>query len=279
MNEYYLKTAQCDSVKVGNISIGGGSPPVFIAGPCVIENEKLTIEIALSLKAIAEENSIPLLFKASFDKANRSSITSFRGPGIKSGLQTLKKVKELTGLAIVTDIHLPEQAEAAAEHVDVIQIPAFLSRQTDLLTAAAKTGKVVNVKKGQFLSPNEMKNVINKLRDSGCEKILITERGSSFGYNNLVVDFRSLPIMRSLGCPVIFDGTHSVQLPGGEGKQSGGDRRFVFPLVRAAKAVGIDGIFLEVHPTPSKALCDGPNSIDINQFTELVREVKSIPSF
>jgi len=279
LNEYYLKTAQCDSVKVGNISIGGGSPPVFIAGPCVIENEKLTIEIALSLKAIAEENSIPLLFKASFDKANRSSITSFRGPGIKSGLQTLKKVKELTGLAIVTDIHLPEQAEAAAEHVDVIQIPAFLSRQTDLLTAAAKTGKVVNVKKGQFLSPNEMKNVINKLRDSGCEKILITERGSSFGYNNLVVDFRSLPIMRSLGCPVIFDGTHSVQLPGGEGKQSGGDRRFVFPLVRAAKAVGIDGIFLEVHPTPSKALCDGPNSIDINQFTELVREVKSIPSF
>jgi len=267
------------SVRIGGLQIGAGQPMAFIAGPCVIETEEATLELAFALKNIARENDIPLIFKASFDKANRSSIGSFRGPGLKKGLGILKRVKEATKLPIVTDIHLPEQAASAADVVDLIQIPAFLSRQTDLLVAAAKTEKPVNVKKGQFLSPIEMKNIVSKLRHSGCDKILLTERGASFGYRNLVVDFRSLYTMRSFGCPVIFDGTHSVQLPGGEGTRSGGEREFVFPLVRAAKAVGVDAVFLEVHKNPSEALCDGANSIDLEQFQELINQLKTIPKF
>jgi len=201
------------------------------------------------------------------------------GPGLKKGLEILGRVKEATKLPIVTDIHLPEQAASAAEVVDLVQIPAFLSRQTDLLVAAAQTGKPVNVKKGQFLSPAEMENIVSKLRHSGCDNILLTERGASFGYRNLIVDFRSLYTMRSFGCPVIFDGTHSVQLPGGKGTCSGGEREFVFPLVRAAKAVGVDCIFLEVHKKPSEALCDGANSIDLVQFQELIDQLKTIPKF
>ncbi len=262
-----------------DISMGKGNPTVFIAGPCVIESEELTLEIALTLKKIAEKNNIPLIFKASFDKANRSSISSFRGPGLEKGLKILKLVKEKTALPILTDIHLPSQASLLAGVVDVIQIPAFLSRQTDLLVAAAKTGMVVNVKKGQFLAPLDMKNIVTKLKNSGCESITLTERGSCFGYNNLVVDFRALAIMRSLGCPVIFDGTHSVQLPGGDGTSSSGESKFVFPLVRAAKAVGVDGIFLEVHPDPDVALCDGKNSITPSQFETIVKDLARIPDF
>ncbi|PIE60169.1 MAG: 3-deoxy-8-phosphooctulonate synthase [Desulfobulbus propionicus] len=258
------------------IAMGRGNPLVVIAGPCVLESGELSREIAGEMKQIASRLGFSYVFKASFDKANRTSLQSYRGPGLEKGLRQLGRIREDIGVAIISDIHEPAQAEAAAEYLDVIQIPAFLCRQTDLLLAAAKTGKVVNVKKGQFVSPWDMKNVVNKLRGAGCERIVLTERGASFGYNNLVVDMRSLPVLRSFGCPVVFDATHSVQLPGGSGSCSGGQREFIAPLTRAAVATGVDGIFMEVHPAPDKARCDGPNSLPLKQVEPLLQRVLAI---
>lgn len=261
---------------VGSVKLGGNRPLALIAGPCVIENEAATMRHAERLMTICNGLSIPLIFKASYDKANRTSIGAFRGPGLKEGLAILKKVKESLGVPVLSDIHSIEQIPAAAEVLDVLQIPAFLCRQTDLLVAAAQSGRVINVKKGQFLAPWDMKNVAAKLAASGNENIILTERGASFGYNNLVVDMRSFPVMRSFGYPVVFDATHSVQLPGGQGESSGGQREFVEYLSRAAIATGIDGIFMEVHEDPEKALCDGPNSIALSDLTVLLKKLKAI---
>lgn len=263
-------------IKIGNIKIGGDNIFCLIAGPCVIENEKMVLYTAEHLKKMCMDEKIPFVFKASFDKANRSSIRSFRGPGIKKGLEILKKVKEKIDVVVTTDIHCSTQIEAVADIVDIIQIPAFLCRQTDLLVGAGKTGKPVNIKKGQFLSPWEVKNIIEKVVSTGNKKVIITERGTIFGYNNLVSDFRSLPIMRSFGYPVIFDATHSVQQPGGLGKSSGGNRRFVPYLAKAAIAVGCDGIFAEVHPAPVHALSDSLNMLDIKEIRSLLKELKDI---
>ena len=241
-----------------DIVIGDGGL-VMIAGPCVIESADAALEIARALKEMARELSLPLIFKASYDKANRTSVTSFRGPGLKAGLEILGRVKAETGLPVLSDVHQVAEVEPAAQVLDVLQIPAFLCRQTDLVVAAAKTGKVVNIKKGQFLAPWDLGPVVEKARSTGNEKIILTERGASFGYNNLVVDFRSLPIMRGLGCQVVLDVTHSVQLPGGQGSCSGGQREFIPHLARAGVAVGVDGLFMEVHPDPDQAKCDGPN--------------------
>ena len=262
-------------VKVGNYEIGNGEL-ILLAGPCVIEGEERTLKIAEGIKKIADKLGINYVFKASFDKANRSSYSSYRGPGLEEGLKILADIKSKLNVPIVTDIHETIQAEAVGKVVDIIQIPAFLCRQTDLLEAAAKTGKVVNVKKGQFLSPNDMKNVIAKLEHFGSNQITLTERGASFGYNNLVVDMRSFPIMRSFGYPVIFDGTHSVQLPGGAGTKSSGQREFVKYLVRAAVATGIDGLFLEVHDNPEEALSDGANMVYLDKLEELLKEVLAV---
>jgi 2-dehydro-3-deoxyphosphooctonate aldolase (KDO 8-P synthase) len=260
----------------GNVKIGGNRPLVLIAGPCVIEDEAATLRHAERLMAICNGLSIPLIFKASYDKANRTSINAYRGPGLKEGLAILRKVKEALGLPVISDIHSIEQVAPAAEVLDILQIPAFLCRQTDLLVAAAKSGRVINVKKGQFLAPWDMKNVAGKIAASGNENIILTERGASFGYNNLVVDMRSFPVMRSTGYPVVFDATHSVQLPGGQGDSSGGQREFVEYLSRAAVATGIDGIFMEVHEDPDKALCDGPNSIPLNELPGLLKTLKAL---
>ena len=260
----------------GNVKIGGNRPLVLIAGPCVIEDEATTMRHAERLMAICNGLSIPLIFKASYDKANRTSINAYRGPGLKVGLAILRKVKEALGLQVISDIHSIEQIAPAAEVLDILQIPAFLCRQTDLLVAAAKSGRVINVKKGQFLAPWDMKNVAGKIAASGNENIILTERGASFGYNNLVVDMRSFPVMRSTGYPVVFDATHSVQLPGGQGDSSGGQREFVEYLSRAAVATGIDGIFMEVHEDPDKALCDGPNSIPLNELPGLLKTLKAL---
>ncbi len=265
-------------ISIGDVKIGGDRPLVLIAGPCVIENETSTLRHAERLLTICNGVGIPLIFKASYDKANRTSIRSFRGPGIKEGLAVLKKVKSSLGLPVLSDIHSIEQVAPAAEVLDVIQIPAFLCRQTDLLIAAARSGRVINVKKGQFLAPWDMKNVAGKIADSGNQNIILTERGASFGYNNLVVDMRSFPVMRATGYPVVFDATHSVQLPGGQGESSGGQREFVEYLSRAAVAAGIDGIFMEVHETPETALCDGPNSIPLADLAALLKTLKSIDS-
>ena len=248
----------------------------LIAGPCVIENEEMIMTIAKELKEITEELGIDFVFKASFDKANRTSISSFRGPGLEEGMKILKKVKDELDLQVVTDIHEPYQAEIAAEVVDILQIPAFLCRQTDLLEAAAKTGKVVNVKKAQFLAPWDMKNVITKLEESGNTNILLTERGTSFGYNNLVVDYTSMIEMKKFGYPVIFDATHSVQKPGGKGTSTGGNREYVEYLAKAAIAVGVDGIFIEVHPDPENALSDGPNMIALEDVKVLLQKLIAI---
>ena len=264
-----------NKVQIGNFEIGG-SEFVLLAGPCVIEGYERTLNIGRRAKEIAERLGIKYIFKASFDKANRSSYKSFRGPGLEEGLKILQKIKAELQVPIVTDIHESYQAEAVGKVADIIQIPAFLCRQTDLLDAAAKTGKVVNVKKAQFLSPNDMKNVVEKLKHSGTEKILLTERGTSFGYNNLVVDMRTFPIMRSFGYPVIFDGTHSVQLPGGAGLTSSGQREYVRYLVRAAVGAGIDGLFLEVHDNPAEALSDGANMIYLDNLEELLSEALAI---
>lgn len=260
----------------GNVKIGANRPLVLIAGPCVIENEAATLRHAERLLTICNGLSIPLIFKASYDKANRTSISAFRGPGLKEGLAILRKVKDSLGLPVLSDIHSIEQITQAAEVLDVIQIPAFLCRQTDLLVAAAKSGRIINVKKGQFLAPWDMKNVAGKISASGNENIILTERGASFGYNNLVVDMRSFPIMRATGYPVVFDATHSVQLPGGQGDSSGGQREFIEFLSRGAVATGIDGIFMEVHEDPDTALCDGPNSIHLGDLPALLKNLKAI---
>ncbi|WP_156291281.1 3-deoxy-8-phosphooctulonate synthase [Oceanobacillus salinisoli] len=258
------------------ITFGGNNPFVLIAGPCVIESEALIMETAKQLKEITSKLGIPFIFKASYDKANRSSIHSFRGPGIEEGLDILQKVKERFDVPVTSDIHEPSQAERVAEVLDIIQIPAFLCRQTDLLVAAAKTGKVVNVKKGQFLAPWDMKNVVHKLKESENENILLTERGSTFGYNNLVVDMRSLLEMRGLGAPVVFDATHSVQIPGGNGTSTGGKSEYVPYLSRAAAAVGVDAIFMEVHPNPEEAKSDGPNMVKLDELEEVLKPIIEI---
>ena len=264
------------TIKIGNINIGGNNPFVLIAGPCVIENLSTTLLIAEKLKEITAKLHIPFIFKASYDKANRTSIKSYRGPGLKKALEILTKVKKKFGMPILTDVHCKDDVKRVSGVADVIQIPAFLSRQTDLILEVARTKKVVNIKKGQFLAPWDIKNVIEKVKSAGNDKIVLTERGVSFGYNNLVVDFRSIPIMRETGYPVVFDATHSVQLPGGKGSSSGGEREMVSYLARASAAVGIDGLFLEVHPEPEKALCDGPNSIALSGLPDLLKLIKKI---
>jgi 2-dehydro-3-deoxyphosphooctonate aldolase (KDO 8-P synthase) len=265
------------SIKIDeNISLGTDNPLLFIAGPCVIESEAHAILMADKLSRIAEINKLNFIFKASFDKANRTSINSFRGPGIEDGLKILKKIKDTFSVPITSDIHNPEQAQIASEVLDIIQIPAFLCRQTDLLVSAAKTGKPVNVKKGQFLSPKDVKNIIEKLESSGCENLMITERGTTFGYNNLVVDFRSIPIIRGYGYPLIFDATHSVQLPGGGDGVSSGQKEYVETLAMAAVCARCDGIFIEVHDNPEKALSDGPNMLSIKQFNSLTHKLLEI---
>jgi len=263
-------------VTVGNVTFGGRRPFALIAGPCAIEDEGLTLRIAGYLKGLSEELGIGLVFKASYDKANRTSVTSFRGLGMEKGLRILERVKKDFDLPVLSDVHDLSQVEPAAEVLDIIQIPAFLSRQTDLLVAAAQTGKPVNVKKGQFLAPWDMKNAIGKIESVGNQKILLTERGASFGYNNLIVDMRSLVIMREMGYPVIFDATHAVQLPGGAGTSSAGQRQYVGALSRAAVATGIDGLFWEVHEDPDKALCDGPNCLPLSQLKAALTEVLAI---
>lgn len=271
-----MKNVSIQPTPVGPLSVGPGAPLLLLAGPCVLESGELAWEIAREMKAICSRLGISYVFKASFDKANRTSLSSFRGPGAEKGLRILGRLREEIGVPVVSDIHEPAQAEMAAEYLDILQIPAFLCRQTDLLVAAAKTGKVVNVKKGQFVSPWDMENAVNKLRGAGTEKILLTERGASFGYNNLVVDMRSLAVMRSFGYPVVYDATHSVQLPGGAGGSSGGQREFIAPLSRAAMAVGIDGLFIEVHPDPAKALCDGPNSLPLDAVEPLLQQLLAV---
>lgn len=264
------------SIPIGAFRIGAGEPLVLIAGPCVIESEAHAMKMAERLTKIAAKAKVPLVFKASYDKANRSSVSSFRGPGLAGGLEILRKIKERFRVPVLTDIHEPDQARAAAEVCDVLQVPAFLSRQTDLLTAAGKTGRVVNLKKGQFLSPWEMANAVAKVKSTGNNKVILTERGVSFGYNNLVVDMRSFPILAKTGCPVIFDVTHSVQLPGGQGHASGGQPEFIEPLARAGTAVGVDAIFLEVHDRPQRALSDGSNALRLDRLPELLAKLKPI---
>jgi 2-dehydro-3-deoxyphosphooctonate aldolase (KDO 8-P synthase) len=251
-------------------SIRKASHLTLIAGPCVIENERLCLQVAASLQKTCRALRINYVFKASFDKANRSSGKSFRGPGLKEGLEILAGVRRQLGVPVLTDVHTPEQAQSAAAVVDILQIPAFLCRQTDLITAAVRTGKIVNLKKGQFLSPQEMGQVVGKATGAGGHKLLVTERGTTFGYNNLVADMRSIPILRGFGFPVIFDATHSVQLPGAEGDRSGGQRRFAPVLARCALAAGADGLFIETHPDPARALSDGPNMIPLRQMAALL---------
>lgn len=265
-----------NQVKVGNFTIGGSAPLALLAGPCVLESLERSLLIGRTVKEICGRLGINYVFKASFDKANRSSFHSFRGPGLTKGIAWLKTIKEELGVPIVTDIHESYQAAPAAEVADILQIPAFLCRQTDLLHAAAQTGRVVNVKKGQFLAPDDMRNVVDKLHESGCDQLMLTERGASFGYHNLVVDMRSLPIMRSFGYPVVFDGTHSVQLPGGNGTSSSGNREYVEYLVRAAVGVGIDALFLEVHDNPEEALSDGANMVYLDKLEDLLKEALAI---
>ncbi|MDD5504258.1 MAG: 3-deoxy-8-phosphooctulonate synthase [Candidatus Omnitrophica bacterium] len=263
-------------VKAGNIEIGRGRALVLMAGPCVIENERQAFYHAERLLKITDNLKLPLIYKSSYDKANRSSGRSFRGPGISKGLAILKKIKKSLGLIVTSDVHCRQEIEESACVLDIIQIPAFLCRQTDLLTAAARTGRPVNVKKGQFMAPWDMQNVLEKIKDAGGRDILLTERGTSFGYNNLVSDMRSLPIMRGMGYPVIYDATHSVQLPSGQGRSSGGQKEFVSYLAMASVAVGIDGIFIETHKDPGKALSDGPNMVAIKDLGELLQKLKAI---
>lgn len=263
-------------VKAGSVTIGGGNPLVLIAGPCVIEGEKAAFAAAEKLKTIASEAGIELVFKASYDKANRTSLTSYRGPGLKPGLDILKGIKDEFNLPILSDVHRFEEIGPAADVLDVLQVPAFLCRQTDFIIEVARAGKTVNIKKGQFLAPHDIMPLIDKAASTGNHNIIITERGSCFGYNNLVVDMRGLVVMRAMGYPVVFDATHSVQLPGGQGTASGGDRQFVAPLARAAVAAGIDALFLEVHENPDAALCDGPNSVLISELPELLRRILNI---
>jgi 2-dehydro-3-deoxyphosphooctonate aldolase (KDO 8-P synthase) len=260
---------------VGDIVIGNGKL-VIVSGPCVLESLDLGLEVAAIAKSVCDGLGLDYIFKSSFDKANRTSIKSYRGPGLEKGLEWLAKIKSKTGCPVLTDIHEPHQASLVAEVVDIIQIPAFLCRQTDLLVAAAGTGKPVNIKKGQFLAPKDMAQAAGKCEEAGNDKILLCERGTTFGYGQLVVDMRSFPIMRALGYPVMFDATHSVQMPGGQGTQSGGDRRFVLPLARAAAAVGIDALFLETHPEPENAKSDGPNMVPLDDLSSLLKQVAAV---
>jgi 2-dehydro-3-deoxyphosphooctonate aldolase (KDO 8-P synthase) len=264
------------SVQIGDITVGAGRPLAVIAGPCVIESRESALRHAARLKQAADRVGVPYIFKSSFDKANRSSVKSYRGPGLEAGLKVLAEVKRAVGVPVLTDIHEKEQVGPAKEVIDVLQIPAFLCRQTDLVVAVAQSGRVVNVKKGQFLAPWDMANVAQKILSAGNDKILLTERGVSFGYNNLVSDMRSLVVMRELGYPVVFDATHSLQLPGGLGDASGGERKFIPFLARAGVAAGVDLLFMEVHEEPDQALSDGLNSLALDDFEELLRVVKAI---
>jgi 2-dehydro-3-deoxyphosphooctonate aldolase (KDO 8-P synthase) len=265
------KTFQLDEIRTGK-----GAPLIIMAGPCVIEDPTRTREIAAFLKELTTRLDLPLIFKASFDKANRTSLQSYRGPGLAKGLAVLGSIKEELGIPVISDIHETGQIEPAAEVLDILQIPAFLCRQTDFLLAAARTGKTLNIKKGQFLAPWDVAHVVEKVRSTGRQRIFLTDRGTMFGYNNLVADFRGISIMQATGCPVIFDATHSVQLPGGAGHSSGGQREHAPTLAKAAVAAGVDGIFLEVHPEPDKALCDGPNSLPLSELERLFTQLKSI---
>ena len=260
-------------IPIGTFHVGGGSPLFLIAGPCVIESESHARMMAERLVEISAAVRIPLVFKASFDKANRTSLSSYRGPGLTEGLAILGRIKKDLGVPVLTDIHEPAQAAPAAEVCDVLQIPAFLSRQTDLLLAAARTGRVVNLKKGQFLSPWDMAHAVEKIASTGNDKVILTERGASFGYQNLVVDMRSIPIMKKTGCPVVFDVTHSVQLPGADGRSSGGQPEFIEPLARAGVAAGADGVFLEVHEEPARALSDGSNALALDKLPALLAKL------
>jgi 2-dehydro-3-deoxyphosphooctonate aldolase (KDO 8-P synthase) len=263
-------------VRVGNIEIGAGRPLAVIAGPCVIESRESALKHASLLKEAADRVGVPYIFKSSYDKANRSSVDSYRGPGLGKGLEILAAVKQKTGVPILTDVHEREQVASVREVADVLQIPAFLCRQTDFVVAVAQSGKVVNVKKGQFLAPWDIANIVDKILSANNDQILLTERGVSFGYNNLVSDMRSLVVMRELGYPVVFDATHSLQLPGGLGKASGGERKYIGPLARAGVAVGVDALFMEVHENPDQALSDGPNSLPLGEFEGVLRIVKEI---
>jgi 2-dehydro-3-deoxyphosphooctonate aldolase (KDO 8-P synthase) len=271
-----LSPATTREIAIGSLRIGGVQPLFLIAGPCVIESETHAMGLGAKIAEIASQRGVPFIFKASYDKANRSSAASFRGPGLTEGLRILANIKKTLQLSILTDVHDVSQVAPAADVCDVLQIPAFLSRQTDLLIAAAKTGRVVNLKKGQFLSPWEMSNAVEKIAATGNQNILLTERGTSFGYQNLVVDMRSFPIMRKLGYPIVFDVTHSVQLPGGQGHASGGQPEFIAPLARAGVAAGVDGIFLEVHDNPSKALSDGANALPLEKLSPLLVQLKEL---
>ena len=270
------------AVGIGPLTIGGGAPLALIGGPCAIEDERHALMMAEQLQRITADAQVPFIYKSSYDKANRSSVHSYRGPGLTEGLRILRAVKKQVGVPVLSDVHDVSEVGPAAEVLDVVQVPAFLCRQTDLLSACARSGRPVNVKKGQFLAPRDMSNVVEKLRAGGCEDILLTERGSSFGYNNLVVDFRSLPIMRSFGYPVIFDATHSVQLPGGRGDRSGGERQYVQALARASVAVGVDALFMEIHEDPDRTLADGrplsdgPNMLRRDDLPQLLREIAGI---
>ncbi|HSK31785.1 MAG TPA: 3-deoxy-8-phosphooctulonate synthase [Candidatus Limnocylindria bacterium] len=264
------------SIKVGNFAIGDGNPLAVIAGPCVIESRESALRHAAALREKTGRIGVPYIFKSSYDKANRSSVNSFRGPGLEKGLEILAEVKRQFGVPLLTDVHEIDQVAAVKEVVDILQIPAFLCRQTDFILAVARSGKIINVKKGQFLAPWDMRNVVEKIRAAGNEQILLTERGASFGYNNLVSDMRSLVVMRELGYPVVFDATHSLQLPGGLGNASDGERKYIPALARAGVAAGIDALFMEVHEDPDHALSDGPNSLALESFESLLRTVKEI---
>lgn len=264
------------TVRISKEIVGGGNLPLIIAGPCVIEDRDTTFRTAERLKEICSEVGLPLIFKSSYDKANRTSIRSYRGPGIEKGLALLSDIRSKLDIPVISDVHSVEEVRTASEVLDMLQLPAFLCRQTDLIIAASNTGKPVNIKKGQFLAPWDIKNIIEKFVSTGNNDLTITERGTSFGYNNLVVDFRAFPIMRSFGYPVMFDVTHSLQLPGGSGSSSGGQREFAAPLARAAAAAGVDGFFMEVHPEPEKALCDGPNMIGLDEVRDLLKAIRSI---
>ncbi len=265
-----------ETVPVGDVLFGGGRRFVLIAGPCVIENDEHPFFMAERIRDIAVSLGVPYVFKASFDKANRTSIEGFRGPGLEEGLAVLRAVRERFGVPVTTDVHEPHQAEAVAESVDLLQVPAFLCRQTDLLLACARAGKPVNVKKGQFLAPWDMKNAVEKIRSAGNPHVIVTERGTSFGYNNLVVDFRGFPILREIGAPVVFDVTHSLQLPGGAGKSSSGESRFIRELASGGVACGVDGVFMEVHDRPAEALSDGPNSCPLSSLPSVLKRLVAI---
>jgi len=263
-------------VRIGPVTIGGQRPMVLIAGPCVIESEEGCLEVAARLKELTGSLGIPLIFKSSYDKANRSSLRSYRGPGLRRGLEVLERIKRELSIPVLSDVHRFEEVREAAAVLDVLQVPAFLCRQTDFVAAIARAGKVVNVKKGQFLAPWDMKNVVEKIESVGNQSILLTERGASFGYNNLVADMRALVILRQTGYPVIYDVTHSLQLPGGLGTSSGGQREYIPPLARAGVAAGVDGLFMEVHPNPSEALCDGPNSQPLKELGPLLEQLMAV---